>query len=77
MTNGEPGFSLVIGVDIRGTKVAAGLIATGEKVIRSAEIPMYVSGSADEAMACVHEAIRNARGDEKLAAIGVASPGPL
>src|SRR3954465_4127842 len=77
MSNGEPGSSLVIGVDIGGTKVAAGLIATGGRVIRRAEIPMYVSGSADEAMECVHEAIRNARGDEEVDAIGVASPGPL
>jgi len=46
-------------------------------MVRRTEIPMYVSGSAEEAMACVHAAIQSARGDEELAAIGVASPGPL
>ena len=77
MSKVEPGSGLVVGVDIGGTKVAAGLIAPGGKVLRRAEVPMFVSGSPEEAMACVHEAIRNARGDHEVAAIGVASPGPL
>jgi glucokinase len=76
MSNRE-GSRLVIGVDIGGTKVAAGLVAPGGKVIRRAEIPMYVHGSAAEAMQCVHEAIQSAQGGEEVAAIGVASPGPL
>lgn len=77
MSNGESGSSLVIGVDIGGTKVAAGLVAHGGNVIRRAEIPMYVHGSAADAMACVHTAIQAVRGDEAVSAIGVASPGPL
>ena len=73
----ENGPGLLIGVDIGGTKVAAGLVKPGGKLLRRAELPMRVSGSAADAMQCVHAAIRAARGDAKISAIGVASPGPL
>ncbi len=74
---GESGSSLLIGVDIGGTKVAAGLVTYDGKIVRRAEFPMHVSGSAADAMACVHAAIRAVREDEAISAIGVASPGPL
>jgi glucokinase len=38
---------------------------------------MHVSGSAADAMQCVHTAIRTVRRDAVISAIGVASPGPL
>jgi glucokinase len=79
MTNnkGEPDSGLLIGVDIGGTKVAAGLVTYDGKLVRRAEVAMHVSGSADDAMTCVHAAIQTARQDEAISAIGVASPGPL
>ena len=79
MTNdkGESDSGLLIGVDIGGTKVAAGLVAYDGKLVRRAEVAMHVSGSATDAMACVHAAIQTVRQDEAISAIGVASPGPL
>lgn len=75
--NCELGSNLLLGVDIGGTKVAAGLITDQGAVVRRIEVPMHVSGSAADAMACVHAAIRAVREDEAISAIGVASPGPL
>ncbi|HEX8926880.1 MAG TPA: ROK family protein [Terriglobales bacterium] len=74
---GELGQNLVIGVDIGGTKVAAGLISCDGDVIQRSEVPMHVSGSAADAMECVHAAIRSVLQDAVVSAIGVASPGPL
>ncbi len=74
---GESGSDLLIGVDIGGTKVAAGLVRCDGSIIRRAEFPMHVSGSAAEAMACVHAAIGAVHENAAVSAIGVASPGPL
>lgn len=68
---------LLVGVDIGGTKVAAGLISSNGEVVRRTEVPMRTSGSAEDALACVHTAIRTVRQDAAVSAIGVASPGPL
>ncbi|HUN89062.1 MAG TPA: ROK family protein [Terriglobales bacterium] len=72
-------MSNTIGVDIGGTKVAAGLVDSRGEVLRRAEFPMYVTGSAEQAMNCVHSAIRAVLDGMPggVAAIGVASPGPL
>lgn len=71
--------SNAIGVDIGGTKVAAGLVDAHGQVLSRAEVPMYVSGSAQQAMDCVHSAIRGVMNGlpDEVSAIGVASPGPL
>ena len=71
--------SNAIGVDIGGTKVAAGLVNAEGQVLRRAEFPMYVAGSAQQALECVHSAIRAVMNgsSECVSAIGVASPGPL
>jgi len=66
-----------IGVDIGGTKVAAGLIDPTGAVLRRAEFPMHVSGSAGDAIACVDLAIRAVLANDQPTAIGVACPGPL
>lgn len=68
---------LIIGVDIGGTKVAAGLVDGAGNVLRRAEFPMYVSGSAAEGVACVDQAIGAVLPNGRVTAIGVASPGPL
>ena len=71
---------LVLGVDIGGTKVAAGLVnATGE-IVSKTRVPMNATGSASQAMDCVHQAIEKAMASPNrsaIAAIGVSSPGPL
>lgn len=56
-SDGESGSSLVVGVDIGGTKVAAGLVRCDGEVVRRAEFPMHLSRSAAGAMACVHAVI--------------------
>lgn len=71
---------LVLGVDIGGTKVAAGLVDRAGKVVKTARVPMKVTGTATEAMDCVHRAIRDvfhSDGRHLVSAIGVSSPGPL
>jgi glucokinase len=71
---------IVIGVDIGGTKVAAGLVNTSGEILHSVRVPMNVQGTASAALDCVHVAIREVmqRGNGIAAsAIGVSSPGPL
>jgi glucokinase len=71
---------IVLGVDIGGTKVAAGLVDCEGQVLCSARLPMNSTGSGDESMECVHRAIRQALASSNgrtVSAIGVVSPGPL
>ena len=71
---------IVIGVDIGGTKVAAGLVNASGEILHSVRVPMNVQGTASAALDCVHVAIREVmkRGNGIAAsAIGVSSPGPL
>jgi glucokinase len=71
---------VVLGVDIGGTKVAAGLVKEGGEILQKTSVPMRVNGSAAEAMDCVHRAIQTltqANADVTISAIGVSSPGPL
>jgi glucokinase len=74
---------LVLGVDIGGTKVAAGLVNARGEILFKVRVPMNVHGTAAEAMACVHQAIEAALAANskfsklQVKGIGVASPGPL
>ncbi|MGH9601703.1 MAG: ROK family protein, partial [Terriglobales bacterium] len=71
---------IVLGVDIGGTKVAAGLVDPEGQVLCSIRFPMASSGSGAAAMACVHRAIKGAleaANGLSASAIGVVSPGPL
>ncbi len=71
---------LVIGVDVGGTKVAAGLV-DGNGLIRcQTRIPMHAHGNAQEGFRAVTEAIDallNSHDKDSVAGIGVCSPGPL
>jgi glucokinase len=70
----------VIGVDIGGTKVAAGLVNASGEILYSARVPMNVHSTASAAMDCVHRAIREViegQNGAAASAIGVSSPGPL
>ena len=49
---------VVLGIDIGGTKVAAGLVNAAGKIQFKTRVPMSAAGSAAEAMGCVHAAIR-------------------
>ena len=70
---------VVLGVDIGGTKVAAGLVNASGEILHSARVPMNVNSSASAAMDCVHRAIQEVLGHNGMtaSAIGVSSPGPL
>lgn len=74
---------LVLGVDIGGTKVAAGLVNARGEILFKVRVPMNVHGTAADAMGCVHRAIEaglaaNAKmSKSQVKGIGVASPGPL
>jgi glucokinase len=72
---------LVLGVDIGGTKVAAGLVNSAGEIVAKTRVSMNALGSAAQAMDCVHQAIDKALAlspaREKVSAIGLSSPGPL
>ncbi|MFL6301702.1 MAG: ROK family protein [Terriglobales bacterium] len=72
---------LVLGVDIGGTKVAAGLVNSAGRIVAKTRVPMNAAGTATQALECVHQAIDKALAlapaKEKVSAIGLSSPGPL
>ena len=73
---------LTVGVDIGGTKVAAGLVNSKGEILFKTRVPMVSTGDAElgfsavrgaiEAVFCEHPEARAA-----LAGIGICSPGPL
>ena len=75
---------LYLGVDIGGTKVAAGLVSAAGEIVCKGRAPMNVNGSPEEGLASVIAAMNKAmelgRGiqpDFKLGGVGICSPGPL
>lgn len=71
--------AVVLGVDIGGTKVAAGLVEPNGNIVFKTRQPMKTSGTADEAMVGVHAVIREClnAAPSLVQRIGVISPGPL
>lgn len=75
----------VIGVDIGGTKVAAGLVDDGGKILSQVRRPMLASGAPDAALESVTAAIdavcaqvsSNSPTMRTFPAIGMCAPGPL
>lgn len=78
---------LVVGVDIGGTKVAAGLVDVNGEIEAQTRTPMVGNGEANAGLAAVTSAIDLVLGDDLLAGdakartsirgIGICSPGPL
>ncbi|MGO9641775.1 MAG: ROK family protein [Candidatus Acidiferrales bacterium] len=71
---------LFLGVDIGGTKVAAGLVNAAGEIIFKTRAPMDAHGSADEGFHSVRRAMDAAlaaRPGVALGGIGITSPGPL
>lgn len=71
-----------VGVDIGGTKVAAGLVDSRGQITYRTKVAMVASGRAEDGLAAVKTAIENilAHAREKnveVASIGVCAPGPL
>jgi glucokinase len=69
----------VLGVDIGGTKVAAGPVNEAGEILHKVRVEMVADRTSADAMACVHRAIRSAMDEpsEPIRAIGISSPGPL
>src|SRR5580704_18094657 len=78
----EPTRPFALGVDIGGTKVAAGLVNSEGKILFHARVPMPAHGTAAEGFAAVQSAIKAvfaAHPDSRpnLTGIGICAPGPL
>jgi glucokinase len=74
------GAPVYLGVDVGGTKVAAGLVDSRGQILYKARVPMHGRGTAHEGFASVREAINRvlaANPAAAISAVGVASPGPL
>jgi glucokinase len=71
-----------LGVDIGGTKIAAGIVDASGRILFQARVPMVTDGDAEAGLEAVLRAIqevRNAAGGMQVSpvAIGICSPGPL
>jgi glucokinase len=74
--------AMTIGVDIGGTKVAAGLVDASGEITRKSRVPIVANGTAEAAFACVKAAIdeifaAGPGGREAVTGIGICAPGPL
>ena len=81
MTDSAHQNRCVIGVDVGGTKVAAGLVNESGELSRSVRVPMNSRGTAAEGFAAVTSVLDNLlqtrRRDKSRTSIGVCAPGPL
>src|SRR5258708_2848645 len=73
---------LVIGVDIGGTKVAAGLVTSSGEIQRQIRTPMISGDSAEVGLVAVRRAIDELLEGQsthaaKIGGIGICAPGPL
>jgi glucokinase len=80
MTDAREG--LVVGVDVGGTKVAAGLVDRDGEIRAQTRAPMVGNGDASDGLAAVESAIdallsRDAQVRNQIRGIGICSPGPL
>lgn len=69
-----------LGVDIGGTKVAAGLVSATGQILHQTRVPMNPSGTAAEGLAAVRAAldgVLQANPEIHASGIGICSPGPL
>ncbi len=71
--------SVILGVDIGGTKIAAGVVDREGKIIRQIRHPMVANTSAEAGLEAVFGAIDALRSSQDAAfdAIGICAPGPL
>ena len=69
---------LVIGVDVGGTKIAAGLVTPAGEITRQVRMPMVATGTAADGLAAVERAIALFFATEPtVRGIGICAPGPL
>jgi len=70
---------LILGVDIGGTKIAAGLVDHAGRILTQARHPMAATGTAEAAFEAVTGAIDSVlqSATNEVRSIGVCAPGPL
>jgi len=76
----ESFMARVIGVDVGGTKVAAGLVDETGAILAEHRAPMAANGSAEQGLAAVAgaiDALLRQSPPGSLAGIGICAPGPL
>ncbi len=66
----------VLGIDIGGTKIAAGIVSESAELVDVVTVPTRAAQGFETSIAQVHFAIRSVLRSE-VRAIGIASPGPL
>ena len=70
--------SFYVGVDVGGTKVAAGVVNAEGQILSQIRVPMVSHSSAGDGLNAVLRAIAQATADSQgIAGIGICSPGPL
>lgn len=74
--------AMTIGVDIGGTKVAAGLVDASGEITHKSRVPMVSTGDAAAGFACVESAInaifaQMPEARAQVSGIGICAPGPL
>src|ERR1700741_4519407 len=73
--------NVVVGVDIGGTKVAAGLVNDKGEILARSKTPMATTGMPSDGLAAVSAAVRglfpDASSQRQIAAIGICAPGPM
>ncbi|MGH9518600.1 MAG: ROK family protein, partial [Terriglobales bacterium] len=70
--------AVYLGVDIGGTKVAAGLVTAQGRILSHARVAMPSQGDAAAGLKAVQQAMTAAvAGQTAPVAIGLSSPGPL
>jgi glucokinase len=79
MTGSEANY---LGVDVGGTKVAAGIVTRRGEILSKIRVPMRSRGDAADGLAAVESAIDAALAAEaarnvRVEGIGIVSPGPL
>jgi glucokinase len=79
MTQTSDQERVFVGVDVGGTKVAAGVVDANGEIVSQTRVPMVSTASAEEGLSAVLQAIAQVlpEGDAQVAGIGICAPGPL
>src|SRR6266567_5738947 len=79
MNTGSPPQGIFLGVDVGGTKVAAGLVNAAGEILSQQRVTMVSNDSAERGLQAVFSAITQvlAGSASGIAGIGICAPGPL
>src|SRR5436305_10429616 len=79
MSQGSTAQGTIVGVDVGGTKVAAGLVNAAGEILSQQRVTMVSNDSAERGLQAVFSAITQvlAGSASGIAGIGICAPGPL